>query len=134
MAKKNDKPDAKELAEKLLVNRKNGFFSVSDSKIKKADAFCEGYKDFLENSKTEREAVTTAVKIAEDAGFVPFDADKKYKAGDKVYYNNRSKSLILAVIGTEGCKEGVHIAAAHIDCPRLDLKPHPLFEIGRAHV
>lgn len=128
MAKKTEKPDTKELAEKLLVDRKNGFFSVSDSKIKKADAFCDGYKEFLENAKTEREAVTAALMIAEDAGFVPFHADKKYKAGDKVYYNNRGKSLILAVIGTEGCKEGIHIAAAHIDCPRLDLKPHPLFE------
>ncbi len=128
MAKKNDKTEGKKLAKELLVDRKNGFFSVSDTKVKKADAFCEGYKEFLENAKTEREAVTAAVKIAEAAGFKPYDAEKTYQAGDRVYLNNRCKSLILTVFGTEGCKDGVHIEAAHIDCPRLDLKPHPLFE------
>jgi aspartyl aminopeptidase len=128
MAKKSAKVDAKELTKKLLVNRKNGFFSVSDAKIKKADEFCKGYKEFLENAKTEREAVIAAIQIAEDAGFQPYDSEKAYQAGDRVYFNNRGKSLILTIFGTEGCKNGVRIEAAHIDCPRLDLKPHPLFE------
>lgn len=96
--------------------------------MKKADAFCEDYKVFLDHSKTEREAVKSAILRAEKEGFVAFDSKKTYKAGDKVYYNNRGKALILAVIGKNGCKDGVRIAAAHIDSPRLDLKPHPLYE------
>lgn len=127
MAKKNE-TETKALTEKLLVNRKNGYFSVNDAKVKKADTFCEGYKEFLQNSKTEREAAASACKIAQEAGFVPYDADKTYAPGDRVYVDNRGKSLLLATIGTEGCKNGVRIEAAHIDCPRLDLKPHPLFE------
>ena len=68
------------------------------------------------------------MEAAEKAGFVPFDPQKKYKAGDRVYYNNRGKAMCLAVIGKKGCKEGVRIAAAHIDNPRIDLKPIPLYE------
>ncbi len=128
MTKKIDNVDVKQLTEELLINRKNGYFQVGDEKIKKADDFCEDYKKFLNLSKTEREAVTYTVKTAEKAGFVPFDSSKKYAEGDKVYFNNRGKAVILAVIGKNGCKNGVRIAAAHIDSPRLDLKPHPLYE------
>ncbi|WP_419196133.1 aminopeptidase [Caproiciproducens galactitolivorans] len=122
------KEEVKKMSDELLLDRKNGYFKVEDEKVQKADEFCKGYKKFLDASKTEREAVCSAVKTAEAAGFVPFDAEKKYRAGDKVYYNNRGKALILAVIGKNGCKNGVRIAAAHIDSPRLDLKPHPLYE------
>jgi aspartyl aminopeptidase len=101
---------------------------LPDKKVKEADDFCEDYKKFLNFSKTEREAVSYTVKAAEKAGFVRFDSSKKYEAGDKIYYNNRGKAIILAVIGKNGCKNGVRIAAAHIDSPRLDLKPHPLYE------
>ena len=128
MPKKAEKNGIESLTEKLLISRKNGFFDVTDEKVKKADDFCEDYKKFLDESKTERECVAYTVKLAEKNGFVPFDSTAKYKAGDKVYYNNRGKSLILAVIGKEGCKDGVRIAAAHIDSPRLDLKPYPLYE------
>lgn len=129
MSKKNEKKmDAKKLAKELLIPRSSGFSQVSEKELEKANEFCESYKTFLDHSKTEREAVKTAVALAEKEGFVAFDASKKYKAGDKVYYNNRGKALILAVIGKNGCKNGVRIAAAHIDSPRLDLKPHPLYE------
>lgn len=129
MSKKNEKKmDAKKLAKELLIPRSSGFSQVSEKELEKANEFCESYKTFLDQSKTEREAVKTAVALAEKEGFVAFDASKKYKAGDKVYYNNRGKALILAVIGKNGCKSGVRIAAAHIDSPRLDLKPHPLYE------
>lgn len=128
MAKKNETPDVKKLKEELLLCRKNGYFQIPDEKVKKADDFCEGYKAFLDGSKTEREAVLSAVALAEKAGFSAYDAKKTYEAGDRVYYNNRGKALILAVIGKDGCKNGVRIAAAHIDSPRLDLKPHPLYE------
>ena len=128
MSKKNEKVDAKELAKKLLNDRTHGAAKVGAKELEKADAFCEGYKDFLNCAKTERETVSWAVQAAEEAGFVPFDPQKKHKAGDRVYYNNRGKAMCLAVIGKKGAKEGVRIAAAHIDNPRIDLKPIPLYE------
>lgn len=124
----SEEKNVKDLAEKLLVNRKNGFFQTPDAAVAQADEFCEGYKAFMNTAKTEREVTSFAVKAAEQAGFVPFDPEKHYKAGDRVYANNRGKSIILATIGKKGCGEGVRIAAAHIDSPRLDLKPHPLYE------
>lgn len=128
MAKKSESSEVTKLTEELLVNRKNGYLQVSDDKVKKADRFCEDYKTFLNQAKTEREVVQYSIKTAEKAGFVPFDSSKKYKPGDKIYYNNRGKAIILAVIGKNGCKNGVRISAAHIDSPRIDLKPHPLYE------
>lgn len=128
MSKKEEKIDAKELAGQLLIDRSNGAGKLSAAKIKKADAFCEGYKKFLADAKTEREAVCAAVRIAEEAGFVPYDPMASYRAGDRIYVNNRGKAVMFAVIGTEGCRQGVHLSAAHIDNPRLDLKPHPLYE------
>ena len=119
---------AKDLQEKLFMKPKNGLLRMSDEEIKKADDFCEEYKAYLNSGKTEREACTLAIKIAEEKGFVPFDKNGSYKAGDKVYYNNRNKALILCVFGKKSVGEGVKIAAAHIDSPRIDLKPNPLYE------
>ncbi len=70
------------------------------------------------------------VNAAKAAGFLPFDPETKYSPGDKIYFNNRGKAICLAVIGKKGASEGVRIAAAHIDNPRLDLKPAPLYESG----
>ena len=109
MSKKNEKTDAKELAKELLNDRTHGAAKVGAKELEKAGKFCEGYKGFMDAAKTEREAVSWAVKAAEDAGFVPFDPKKAYKAGDKVYYNNRGKAMCLAVIGKKGAKEGVRI-------------------------
>ena len=136
MAKKNEKPEKNEmeknkveaLKEKLLICRKNGYFSVTDDQVKKADDFCEDYKKFLNEAKTERECVAFSIREAEKLGFAPFDPAASYRPGDKVYYDNRGKAVIFAVIGRDGCKDGVRIAAAHIDSPRLDLKPYPLYE------
>lgn len=119
---------SKELSELLLTKRRNGFFKVSPEIIAEADTFNEGYKKFLDAAKTEREATSFAVAAAKENGFTEFDVKKKYKAGDKVYLNNRGKSICLAVIGKKGAKEGVRISAAHIDSPRIDLKPIPLYE------
>jgi len=126
MSKENSK--AEELKKELFYDPKHAAELISDAEIKKADKFCEDYKAFLNASKTEREAVKTIVKRAESLGYVPFDRDKKYKAGDKVYFNNRGKSVILAVIGKKPLKEGIRLSAAHIDSPRLDLKQNPLYE------
>lgn len=119
--------DIKDLKEKLFFERKNGFLK-DGTDIAAIEKFCDGYVDFLGKGKTERLCVKEAIALAEKAGFVSFDPDKKYSAGEKVYVNNRGKSLALAVIGTESVESGVHIAAAHIDSPRLDLKPNPLYE------
>ena len=128
MAEIEEKKDAKQLAKELLINRRSGYFQVPDEEVAKADEFCNGYRDFIGKAKTEREVAGFAVRAAEKAGFVPFEAGRHYRSGDRVYYDNRGRAVILAVIGTQGCRDGVRIAAAHIDSPRLDLKPHPLYE------
>ena len=119
---------SEKLKKELCSDRKNGRALVGDDIINKSNSYCEGYKSFLDKAKTEREAVITAIKLAEENGFCEFDRTKKYNAGDKVYINNRGKALILAVIGSESVENGVNISAAHIDSPRLDLKPNPLYE------
>ncbi len=116
------------MKEELFYNPKHGSRVLSADEIAAADAYCEGYKCFLNHSKTEREAVKTAVAAAAEKGFVPYEFGKKYAPGSKVYYNNRGKSVIFAVIGTQPFDKGVRIAAAHVDSPRLDLKPNPLYE------
>ncbi len=124
----SEKSKSEELKESLFYKRKNGRLVSDGETLKKADEYCEGYKSFLDNAKTEREAVKTAVSLAKEKGFTEFVYGKKYNAGDKVYINNRGKTLALAVIGKEPVEQGVNITAAHIDSPRLDLKPNPLYE------
>lgn len=116
------------LKDQLLAKRESGAKTLSAEVIEQADTFCEDYKIFLNQAKTEREAVCYAVAAAEQAGFTAYDYTKQYKAGDKVYLNNRGKSVILAVIGRNGTKNGVRLGIAHIDSPRIDLKPTPLYE------
>lgn len=119
--KKKEKSEGEKLAEKLLSDKKNGGLRLSEEKIKKADKFCEGYKSFLNTAKTEREAVIEAVAQAEKAGFKPYEKGKKYDAGDKFYFVNRGKAIILTVMGKEGLEKGIRLAAAHIDSPLLTL-------------
>lgn len=123
-----EKTASEELKERLFYKRKNGRLSSDEKTLEQADVYCEGYKEFLNSAKTEREAVKTALKMAKDKGFTEFVYGKKYSAGDKVYFNNRGKTLALAVIGKQEVEKGVNITAAHIDSPRLDLKPNPLYE------
>ncbi len=118
----------KELKENLFYSRKNGRLTATEETLKQADAYCEGYKKFLDDAKTEREAVETAIALAKTKGFVPYETGKKYNAGDKIYFNNRGKTVAFAVIGKENAENGINITAAHIDSPRLDLKPNPLYE------
>lgn len=120
--------DVKELKEKLFSDTRNGLKKATEEQIKEAYAFCEDYKKFLDNAKTEREAVTEAIKIAQNNGFTAYEKGKKYVAGDRYYINNRKKSAVFVVVGEESAENGVRIGAAHIDSPRLDLKPNPLYE------
>lgn len=119
---------AEQLRDELTYKPQNGVMTMSEDEIKRADKFCEDYKEFLNTAKTEREAVIETVKLAEAAGFVPFEKGKNYAAGQKIYKINRGKAVILAVIGSKPMNEGVRLAIAHIDSPRLDLKPNPLYE------
>ena len=112
----------------LVSKRKNACLILSDEQIANADSFCEEYKLFLDNGKTERECVFEAIKLAENNGFKEYDKSKKYVPGDKFYYVNRKKCVILTIMGTEPIENGVKIAAAHIDSPRIDLKQNPVYE------
>ena len=93
-----------------------------------AFAYCEGYKEFLNTAKTEREFTAKAVEKLAAAGYVPFEEGKAYKPGDKVYFVNRGKSMAMSTFGTAPLEAGVRLNAAHIDSPRLDLKQNPLYE------
>lgn len=116
------------LKETLFYAPKNGRLTASETVLDETDRFCEDYKKFLDTAKTERLAVKASIELAKQKGFCEFNPDKKYSAGDKVYFNNRNKAVIFAVMGSEPISSGVKIAAAHIDSPRLDLKPNPLYE------
>lgn len=96
--------------------------------IDKANEFAKGYKLFLDKGKTERECVSFALNLLKNNGYEEFDKNKKYKAGDKIYSVNRGKAIIAGTIGIEDISEGIRINGAHIDSPRLDLKPNPLYE------
>lgn len=124
----SEKTKAEQLKEKLYYTPQTAAEALSAEEMAQADAYCTGYMHYLDNAKTEREAVTEAIAQAEKNGFVAYTRGQALKAGDRVYYNNRGKSLFLAVIGEKSIEEGVSIAAAHIDSPRLDLKPNPLYE------
>lgn len=124
----NEKSKASQLKEKLFVKKSVGIKKMSQEEIEKADEFSKGYVKFLNNAKIEREAVATSIKIAEENGFTEYDSTKEYKAGDRVYVVNRCKNIMLIVFGKKSVSEGVRLAIAHIDSPRLDLKPNPLYE------
>ena len=125
-----EKKDWEVRKDALFLEKKNGYDLLDEAALAEMESYCEGYKAFLDAAKTEREAVDEAIAQAQAQGFVPYERGMALKAGDKVYRSNRGKSLILAVIGQAPLSEGVQIGAAHIDSPRLDLKPYPLYEDG----
>ena len=107
---------------------KTAWDKYKNGKLSEVMDFAEGYKEFLSNSKTEREATKQAIALAEAKGFKNAEEVTSLKAGDKVYFNNRDKGLCLFVVGERPLVEGMNILGAHIDSPRLDLKQHPLYE------
>ena len=117
-----------ELRSKLFYEQKNGYDLIDTEERLKVEDYCKGYMAYLDRSRMEREAVANAIEQAEDLGFVEYVPGMALKAGDKIYKNNRGKSLILAVIGKKPLSEGAVIAGAHIDSPRLDLKQVTLYE------
>ncbi len=129
MAKKNSQ--TKKLSEELFYKKVNYFEQASDSEKKQIFAYADGYKAFLDAAKTEREACDTAVELARKAGFTEYEFGDALKAGDKRYFINRGKSVVVFRIGTENVEEdGLRIIASHIDAPRIDIKQNPLYEEG----
>ena len=117
-----------ELRESLLMAPKNGYARITTEQREEMNAYCRRYMAFMDACKTEREATAWAVREAENRGYKPFAPGMEVKPGDKIYYNNRDKAIALAVIGTESLDKGANICAAHVDSPRMDVKPNPLYE------
>ena len=117
-----------ELRQSLLAAPKNGYTKLTEQQREEMNAYCKRYAAFMDACKTEREATTWAVAEAEKNGFRPFAPGMSANPGDKIYMNNRGKSIILAVVGSEPLSKGANICAAHVDSPRMDLKPNPLYE------
>lgn len=117
-----------ERKDKLFYQQKNGYDLIDKKELELVESYCKGYISYLNGAKTEREAVASGIRLAEERGFVPYKTGMELKPGSKVYFSNRSKALMLAVIGKKPLSEGSIIAAAHVDSPRLDLKQVPMYE------
>ena len=120
--------DAKELKKALLLEKKSAYKLMSEEQKKEMETYAGDYIRFLDSAKTEREAVKAGIALLKKKGFKPYELGDKVKKGGKYYYDNRGKALYAFRIGSEDLEKGVRISAAHIDSPRLDLKPNPLYE------
>ncbi len=116
------------LRKELLNAPKNGYDRISAEDLAAMEPYCKEYMAFISECKIEREAVDWTIALAEKNGFKPLVPGMELKPGDRVYGNNHKKAVVFAVIGSESLNNGTHICAAHIDSPRLDLKPNPLYE------
>ena len=115
--------------EKTILNKKvNGWLNIDNDLKDKIFNFCNDYIDFLNTCKTEREASRYIINKLENSGFKSIDSIDSLNNGDKVYLLNRDKSVYAAIIGSKKITDGLNIVGAHIDSPRLDLKPNPLYE------
>ena len=122
------KKDLEELKKKLFVSKENGWLDLNNNTKQDIFSYAKGYINYLNNSKTEREIISSSKKIAEENGFKNIEKIKELKPGDKFYYINHEKSMYLAIIGKDDIEKGLNIIGAHADSPRLDLKPNPLYE------
>ncbi len=118
------------LKEKLFDKKESGWKDLDENTKNEVFALSKRYMDFLNVSKTEREFIKNARKMADEHGFRDIMEFNSLKPGDKVYFVNREKSMYLAIIGEESIENGIHIIGSHVDSPRLDLKPNPLCEEG----
>ena len=117
-----DKTEFKELKQKLLSDKKNGYDRIKAEELAAMETYCDGYKAYLDAGKTERLCAGETLRLAEAAGYRPFARGMEVQPGDKLYVCNRGKALMLAHIGRQSLAEGVQIAAAHIDA-QLRLNP-----------
>ena len=119
---------SEELKNKLFNKKECGWNSVSEVEREKIFQLSKEYMNFLNKSKTEREFIKNARKLADENGYRDIMEFNTLKPGDKIYFVNRNKSMYLAIIGSENIENGLHIIGSHVDSPRLDLKPNPLYE------
>ena len=117
-----------ELKEKLFKNNKSGWEIVDSEKRNKIEDISTKYMNFLNRAKTEREFIKRARELANNNGYRDIMEFETLKPGDKIYFVNREKSMYLAIIGENSIENGIHIIGSHVDSPRLDLKPNPLYE------
>lgn len=117
-----------ELKEKLFNKKDNGWESLDSNQKEEVFDLSKKYMDFLNVAKTEREFIKHARKLANENGYKDIMEFDTLKPGDKIYFVNREKSMYLAIIGEKSIEEGLHIIGSHVDSPRLDLKPNPLYE------
>ena len=117
-----------ELRESLIMTQKNGYTRITPEQKAEMESYCKDYMAFMDACKTEREATAWTVAEAEKWGFKPFAPGMEARPGDKIYFDNRGKSIIVAVVGKESLNRGANICAAHVDSPRMDIKPNPLYE------
>ena len=108
------------------MNKKNLWTGYTDKEKKEIEQLGSEYKEFLNNGKTEREVVEITMEILEKNGFKDIEKVKSLKAGDKIFYNNRNKNILMSIIGKENMKKGINMIVSHVDSPRLDLKMNPL--------
>ncbi len=124
----DEKTKGQELAEALTYKTNNTHKTADADEKAAVQAYCEGYKAFLDAAKTEREAVKASIALIEARGYKPYAIGDKLERGGKYYLNNRGKSLFMFRLGNEPIENGIRIAASHIDSPRVDFKPRPLYE------
>ena len=118
--------ETEKLKESLFRTTSTGWEGIKKETKEEIFNYCKNYMKFLNNSKTEREIVKSTKELAEEKGFKNICECTTLKAGDKIYYNNRDKSMYLAVIGQNSIEKGINIIGSHADSPRLDLKQNPL--------
>ena len=124
-----EKKTAQEILDQLSYKKKNVFEESSAEEIADIYEYAKGYMQFLDDAKTEREATATTIKMIEDKGYSEYKFGDALKKGDKKYFNNNGKSLVMFNIGEEDLeKDGIRILASHVDSPRIDLKQVPLYE------
>ena len=117
-----------ELKKKLFNVKKDGWEEADETEKKEIFEISQKYIDFLNEAKTEREFIKKARRLADENGYKDIMEFNTLKPGDKIYFVNREKSMYLAIIGEESIENGMHIIGSHVDSPRLDLKPNPLYE------
>ncbi|HHW57723.1 MAG TPA: aminopeptidase [Clostridia bacterium] len=125
-----EEKDLKEIEKRLGYKNVDAWINISEEEKEKVYEFAEDYKAFMTECKTERETAEKIIEIVEKKGFINIEKATNLKPGSKVYYNNKGKSVVLAVIGKESMQKGIKAVASHIDSPRIDLKPNPMYEDG----
>ncbi len=125
----SEKTIGQEMLDKLSYKKKNIYEEASSEKIKAIFDYSKGYMKYLDEAKTEREAVFAAIELAKEKGYTEYKIGDQISVGDKKYLNHHNKSLVLFSVGENDIeKDGIRILAAHVDSPRLDLKQVPMYE------